>query len=75
MNIKEDKIDQFLKNLLHVPHYSRSETMSPQTKMYVGSGESTSIELSDEEMLEEMGTVPKQDDWLTKEELYAATIE
>ena len=56
IKIKEAEIDLFLKTLLHAPYSSRSETMSPQTKIYVGSGESTSTELSDEEIIEEMGS-------------------
>jgi hypothetical protein len=62
MKKREMKIDQILKDLPHVPHLSRSETTSPQTKMYVGSGVSISTELSDEEMREEMGSGLHQDD-------------
>ena len=75
MKKREMKIDQILKDLTHVPHSSRSETTSPQTKMHVGSGVSISTELSDEEMREEMGSGLIQDDLLTKEELRIATIE
>ena len=67
IKIKEAKIDLILKTRVHVPHFSRSELMSPQTNIYVGSGKSTSTELSDEEMLEEMGSGLIQDDQLTKE--------
>ena len=43
--------------------------------MYVGGGEYTSTELSDDEMWEEMGSSLQQDNRLTKEELRIATIE
>ena len=72
--IEEAKIDLILKTLLHDPHSSRSETMSQQTIQYVGCGESTSTELGDDEMLEEMDSSLIQDDQLTKEELKRATI-
>ena len=62
MKKREKQIDRILKALPHVPHSSRSETTSPQTKMYVGSGVSISTELSDEEMREEMGSGLHQDD-------------
>ena len=75
MKIKEAEIYLILKILLHEPHSSRSETIFPQTIKYVGCGESTSTELSDEEMLEEMGSGLIQDDHLTKEELKRVTSE
>ena len=74
IKIKEAEIDLILKTLLHVPHSSRSETTSPKTKMHACSGESTFTELSDKEIIEEMGSGLNQDNRLTKEELKIATI-
>ena len=71
---REKEIDRVLKTLSHAPHSSRSEMTSPQAKIYIGSGESTSTELSDKVMWEEMVSGLHQDNRLTREELRIVTI-